>query len=213
MASDFHALDDLASLAPPGDYRSPAHFPAKLRALEITRWGKRIRTQSYATLGTRPFRFDAGSAAPRWDLTDLSTYPEPATDADLAAGTDMVYRVGYRACAGGPFDRRIPETPVPRHLNSQEEQFSRWRKSARIELWDNDGIVNTASMLWPDPRETVLVLGDHMDIVGHYKLVELGRPAARKYLSYDLMQSASPIGDEAFTEVWSSVFRFCAAAR
>ena len=39
-----------------------------------------------------------------------------------------------------------------------------------IELWDNDGVVNTAPMLWPK-GEKVLVLADHLDIVGHYKLV------------------------------------------
>ena len=174
MASDFHAIDDLASQAPPGEYRSPAHFPETLRAQEIARWGKRIKTQSYATLGRRPCRFDSGSAAPRWDLSNPWTYPECTKDATLAAGTDLVYRIGYRACAGGPFQHRIPDdAPMPRHLNSQKQQISLWRKSDRMELWDNDGIVNTASMLWPDIRETVLVLGDHMDIVGHYKLVKL----------------------------------------
>ena len=53
---------------------SPAHFPATRRAQEISRWGKRIRTQSYATLGRRPFRFDPGAAAPRWDLSNPWTY-------------------------------------------------------------------------------------------------------------------------------------------
>ena len=43
-----------------------------------------------------------------------------------------------------------------------------------IELWDNDGIVNTASMLWPK-GETVLVPADHLDIVGHYKLVKVAQ--------------------------------------
>ena len=127
-------------------------------------------------------------------------------------GTDLVYRTGYRACAGGPFDQPVPEgKPAPRYLNSQKDRIRLWRKSARLELWDNDGIVNTASMLWPDIRQTVLVLADHMDIVGHYKLIEPEAPGARKYVAYDLMESASGFGDEAFAEVWNSVFRFCAA--
>jgi triacylglycerol lipase len=213
MGSDFHAIDDLASQAPPGDYRSPAHFPARLRAKEVARWGERIKTQSYATLGRRPFRFNQGGAPPRWDLSKLWTYPEVTKDDVLAAGTDLVYRMGYRACAAGPFHRPVPDgAPLPRHLKSQTQQIRLWRKSARMEIWDNDGIVNTLSMFWPDLRETVLVLGDHMDIVGHYKLVEADQPGTgRKYLAYDLMESASGFGDETFAEVWSSVFRFCSS--
>ena len=212
MASDFHAIDDLASQAPSGTYRSPAHFPEKKRLEEIQRWGKRIKTQSYATLGTRPFRFDPGSDAPRWDLSNPWTYPECGKDATLAAGTDIAYRIGYRACAGGPFQHQVPAArTIPGYLKSQEEQVRLRRKSAPMELWDNDGIVNTASMLWPSPRETVLVLADHMDIVGHYKLVNAPAHATgRKYVAYDLLGSASEFGDEAFAEVWAGVFRFCA---
>jgi hypothetical protein len=40
-----------------------------------------------------------------------------------------------------------------------------------IEQWDYYGIVNTASMLWPNGKKTRLVHGDHGDIIGHYKLV------------------------------------------
>jgi triacylglycerol lipase len=214
MASDFHAIDDLASQAPSGDYRSPAHFPEKTRTQEVARWGKRIQAQSYATLGKRPFPFDPGGVAPRWDLSNPWSYPEVAKDDTLAAGTDVAYRVGYRACAGGPFSQPAPNgAAVPRHLKSQQRQISLWHKSARMELWDNDGIVNTASMFWPDPRETVLVLGDHMDIVGHYKLVEVDQPSiGRKYVAYDLLASASGFGDDTFAEVWRNVFRFCATA-
>jgi hypothetical protein len=214
MATDFHAIDDLASQAPSGTYRSPAHFPEKKRLEEIQRWGKRIKTRSYATLGTRPFRFEPGSAAPRWDLSNPWTYPECARDRTLAAGTDIAYRIGYRACAGGPFQHQVPNgRSVPGHLKSQEEQVRLRRKSAPLELWDNDGIVNTASMLWPSSRETLLVLADHMDIVGHYKLVNAGPHAeGRQYMAYDLLGSASGFGDEAFAEVWDGVFRFCAAA-
>jgi hypothetical protein len=213
MASDFHAIDDLASQPPPGEYRSPAHFPAEIRDEEMARWGKRIRTLSYATLGTRPFRFDPGCAAPRWDLANPWTYPECSKDASLAAGTDMVYRMGYRACAGGPFEHQCPDGAPLRRLQTQKRQIDLWRKQNRLELWDNDGIVNTASMLWPDIRETVMVLGDHMDIAGHYKRVPLEPPGTRKFVAYDLMESASGFGDGAFAEVWSGVFRFCATAR
>ena len=89
-----------------------------------------------------------------------------------------------------------------------------------IELWDNDGIVNTASMLWPDGENAVLVLADHIDIVGHYKLVPVAgwttdsesANQGRRYQSYDLLKSTSGFVDETFTQVWNDVFDFCAAS-
>ena len=106
MASDFHAIDDLASQAPTGTYRSPAHFPEKKRAEEIQRWGKRIKTRSYATLGRRPFRFDPGSDAPRWDLSNPWTYPECAKDDHTRRGHR--YRISHRL----PGLRRRPIPPA-----------------------------------------------------------------------------------------------------
>jgi hypothetical protein len=34
----------------------------------------------------------------------------------------------------------------------------------------------------------------------------------REYLAYDLLGSASGFEDDAFAEVWSGIFGFCAAA-
>jgi hypothetical protein len=120
------------------------------------------------------------------------------------ARTDIVYRCCYRACAGGPF--RCPNkgrTTIPQ--SSVGPQLSQ-----TIEIWDNDGIVNTASMLWPDGRHTLLVRADHMDIVGHYELVPNHRKnSKRKYDAYDLLKSDSGFDDAAFAQVWSHVFDFC----
>jgi hypothetical protein len=48
-----------------------------------------------------------------------------------------------------------------------------------IAIWDTDGIVNTASMIWQNPKphaeDIVLVNADHIDIVGHYKKRRLCR--------------------------------------
>lgn len=85
---------------------------------------------------------------------------------------------------------------------------------ASLELWDNDGIVNTLSMLWPK-GENVLVASDHLDIVGHYKPVKLGRKRAgcgrgpaRVYRSYDLLKSFPRFSDEMFEQVWTEIFNF-----
>ena len=81
-----------------------------------------------------------------------------------------------------------------------------------IEVWDNDGIVNTASMLWPE-GENILVPGDHMDIVGHYKPIEAIGGGGRKFHAYDLLKSDSGFGDEIFKGVWREIFGFCRDAR
>jgi len=77
-----------------------------------------------------------------------------------------------------------------------------------IEVWDNDGIVNTLSMLWPKDAN-VLVPGDHMDIVGQYKLIKAERGEGRKYRVYDLLKSESGFTDKIFKDVWKEIFAFC----
>jgi len=82
--------------------------------------------------------------------------------------------------------------------------------SQPLEIWDNDGIVNTAAMLWPDGLDTRLVRADHGDIIGHYRLVQaIG--GAREYHTYDLLRSDSGFTDAQFSAVWQDVFSFCAA--
>jgi hypothetical protein len=77
-----------------------------------------------------------------------------------------------------------------------------------LEVWDNDGVVNTLSMLWPT-GENVLVPADHMDIVGQYKAIEAERGGGRKYRTYDLLKSESGFSDKMFKDVWNEIFAFC----
>lgn len=197
MVWDFAAIDDLTPAAAPEritERTSPAHFPAALRQTEVAGWGS-IRTRSYATVSPRAFRFEPGQPGPPWEISSVWTWPA-FTPGAQAERTDIAYRYCYRACAGGPF-------AVP--ASQQVPALTPWGKAEplRIELWDSDGIVNTASMLWPNGRDTVLVEGDHMDIVGHYHRDGMG--------AYDLLGSASGFDASACARVWNSVFDFCAS--
>jgi hypothetical protein len=204
MASDFSAIDDLTAGAPDGTPASPAHFDAGMRNREKEIWRTAdIQVQSYATLGKRPFRFDEDAPAPVWDLLNPCSYPELTKDDAQSAGTDFVYRTCYRACAGGPFRH-----PDPNRVRAPKPLAA--IKPGKIALWDNDGIVNTASMLWPDVGQMLLVAGDHMDIVGHYRRLLAAGDSGRTYDAYDLLKSDSQFGDEAFAMVWNGVFDFCA---
>jgi hypothetical protein len=140
---------------------------------------------------------------PPWELSKPSTYPECTSRDPLSAETDIVYRTCYRACAGGPFTYpKYPGfIPVAKSLGSSQQR--------RIQVWENDGIVNTASMLWPNGAETRLVPGDHMDIVGHYTRVRASSPdEGRGYQAYDLLKSGTAFEDT-FEQVWNDVFEFC----
>jgi pimeloyl-ACP methyl ester carboxylesterase len=207
MASDFHVIEDLTSQPPESEPKSPAHFNREQRKKEFQRWNDPpIETLSYATVARSPFRFVSGSPAPVWDLANPCTYPEISKDARLSVDTDISYRLCYRACAGGPFQRPAEGGRVTRYLNGAPQ--------GRLEIWDNDGIVNTLSMLWPK-SPNVLVAADHLDIVGHYKPVKVerkrvgsgGRPA-REYRSYDLLKSVPKFNNQTFEQVWTEIFNF-----
>jgi len=200
MASDFSAIDDLTSRPHrAGKPVSPAHFGVRDREKELKRM-RGIEFRSYVTLGRRPFRFDPGRTAPPFELAKPWTYPEVTKDSALSAGTDIAYRTFYRACAGGPFRQPALSCKVTERLPGAPQHS--------IEVWDNDGIVNTLSMLWPKDAN-VLVPGDHMDIVGQYKLIKAERGEGRKYRVYDLLKSESGFTDKIFKEVWKEIFAFC----
>jgi len=206
MASDFRAIDDLTSRPPRVSKvseltgrkpMSPAHFDPSTRKTELEQL-RDIEFRSYVTVGRRPFCLDPGGSAPPWELAKPWTYPEISKDAALSAGTDIVYRTCYRACAGGPFEP----------AKSSSEEAKRLSPQHPIEVWDNDGIVNTLSMFWPK-GDNVLVHADHMDIVGQYKKLRADAGGGRKYRTYDLLKSDSGFSDKIFSEVWGEIFAFC----
>jgi hypothetical protein len=202
--ADFAAIDDLA-VAPGQDRATPARFDADTRRRELDAWaGHGILSRSYATVGSRAFQFERGVPAPAWKLLNPFTWAEPDGGAAGAPRTDLVYRMSYRACAGGPFG--IPgggATAAATRFDTGQLQ--------ELEVWDNDGIVNTASMLWPEGSATRLVAGDHGDIIGHYRLVEAAGAGPRVHHTYDLLGSGSGFGEETFRAVWRDVFEFCAS--
>ena len=207
IASDFSAIDDL-SVDADGDTISPAHFTAKMREDETAAWKNHgILAQSYATLGARPFDFDPDRPAPRWDLVNPLSYPETTRRSRPSVKCDIAYRTCYRACAGGPFRYpNIPRLPAPPKLVDESG------RQRTIAIWDNDGIVNTASMLWPNGRQTVLFNADHMDIVGHFRRVRaVGRDTGRTYQAYDLLKSGTGFHLNKFEQVWNGIFTFCAS--
>jgi triacylglycerol lipase len=204
--SDFSAIDDLTSAQPKDRKKlSPAHRRASELDDELASFRSHdIETLSFATLGNRPFSFPPGERLAPWKLWSARSLAELEPRSDTAP-TDIAYRLAYRACTGGPFECVWPVNALLACVGGEPID------ARSIEAWDNDGIVNTASMFWPNGAKTKLVRGDHGDIIGHYRLApeEPNADSSRRYHSYDLLGSGSGFDAETFQAVWFDTFGFC----
>jgi hypothetical protein len=191
---------------------SPAHYPPTTRRRETAFWEVNgIKTMSFATLGKNAHPYNTGGPGDTWN--PISLWGPYITSIQ---GCDSTYAAAWLACASGGFDTN---TQADRSLRDIDDN----QVKRRMEQWENDGIVNTASMLWPNEEETILVHGDHADIIGHYKLeppevvpaqVVPAAGQLRRHDRYDLFVSAEADGmdkfnDERFKKVWTKIFDFC----
>ena len=240
MAHDLSALADLGTRAPPGRKpadRSPAHFDQTQRAAELSEWPAQLTTRSYVTLvdasqvhpprAVRALTKGLVEAADRrWLGRGLSAagtvshalpLPNAASVATLMAGLlewlpKAPFELFHTACAAAehPLSR-------PPSLPATIEQLGDAppRRTSKIAPTDNDGVVNTLSMLWPyeadrPERHTfVLVEADHGDIIGHGPTFHDGVSRKR---SYDLLQSPQPIRPDQLEAVWRDIYAFASAA-
>jgi triacylglycerol lipase len=72
---------------------------------------------------------------------------------------------------------------------------------------DNDGLVNTVSMVWPDPESCFLVRADHADVIGHFQAEAAEEPLGA-WRRYDLLNSASGFGEGEFEALWLRIAAF-----
>jgi hypothetical protein len=201
VETDFFAIDDLAVERPADAPPSPAHYSQADRQRELAAWKAApvpIGTLSFATVGRRPYDRDPRTSSKLLlELVQLAAIIEP----DSTARTDIVYRFAYATTAAGPFeivgDATVNDSGTRRVLQA----------------WENDGIANTASMLWPNGPDTRLVHADHGDIIGHYRSSAAVKASeqmrGRKNHSYDILGSSSGFETEAdFDRVWHEIFDF-----
>ena len=177
-----------------------------------------IRTRSIATIGRRAFTFDPAKKAKPFHFRNPSTWPTKKRASD-AGEMDTSYLLTYRACAGGPFT--VPSSVAESAGDIDTLNLSLFdvtklgprgpTSEQGLAVWDNDGIVNTASMLWPDLEQTRLVAADHLDIVGHYVLRRTvpSDTSGRRYASVDALKSHTEFTRNEFDDVWKEVFDFC----
>jgi triacylglycerol lipase len=141
------------------------------------------------------------------------------------ARPSALFELAYALCAdpSGPF-RSPPYDPTfapeVTFLNTSGEgrlpTAEGPRPSATLRASDNDGIVNTLSMLWPfdagrpGAHEAFLVEADHADIIGHHSLFPqpLDPQNDRQYEAYNILQANVPFGQAAFGQIWRHIFGF-----
>jgi triacylglycerol lipase len=168
------------------------------RAEEQKRWAEYgISIRSYAT------RSPPGDGHAASDEDQVRSLKDVLRGALGNPKTDLLYRLAYRACAAGPF----------RHAQVERTATSLTDGAVRtIEAHENDGIVNTASMLWPNGEQTFLVEADHADIIGHYENGQFDpQEKGRKRNRYDILGSNSGFREPQFKAVWEHIFEYCAS--
>jgi hypothetical protein len=235
MSHDFGALDDLrppsgSSGAPPP--ASPAGLSQDQRAAELELWADRP-VLSFATRAPEPaggpalqavhalravlrhgsLLVNAGSQLPgvsaAWGLALLAA---------LQARPELAYEACHAFCADpeGPFRDPGTHASVEVVPLTADGAGPGVLLPGSIAVADNDGIVNTLSMLWPPRSRAYLVQADHADIVGHYQPLhctvgESGRRGRRRE-SYDILQSSAGFDLPLFNRVWRTLFEFGAQA-
>jgi hypothetical protein len=111
-----------------------------------------------------------------------------------------VYSLSYRLTAYRPPVHFRPCTV--RELHEPERERT-------LQPSDNDGLVNSVSQVWPDPEHSLLVDGDHADVIGHYRSPPTQRDGdAFFWRQYDLLNSPTSFGEEHFRKLWLRVGHF-----
>lgn len=199
--ADFDAIKDLAVLPIETDPSSPAHFDNAQRTMELAHWRSHdIEAQSYATIATCPFDSPVTRNPREWMLANPMRYPDVGLAPHARAKTDVMFRACYRACLAGPFSVE----------GSRHATWLTGERSHAIADYENDGIVNTGSMLWPNGAATKLVAADHGDIIGHFLPSDATTPRRAHERTYDLLRSNSGFERTMFEHVWHDVFDFAA---
>jgi hypothetical protein len=201
---DFLAIKDLAARS---ESRDPPRLVDAGFEMERALWTREgIETLSFATLAKCPF--DVARMKDSRKLASLLRVVRAILHRSQT--TDPIFRLVYALCAEGPFLDKF--ATLPAELSATDLATGAART---VKAWDNDGIANTASMLWPAGKSTLLVDGDHGDIIGHFELQKAPAPSepdlrpGRVYSSYDFFASDSAFGPRQFAAVWHRVFDFC----
>lgn len=207
---DFLAIDDLASRRR-DERHEESHDESLGRAITIMK-DRRMVTRTYATLAERPFEL---SDVVAWRTREKrSLFAMTRLVRKRTRNVDVTYAAGYAACAAGPF--AAESVPAP-WLDGQTPPG--FEAEHAPEAHENDGVVNTASMLCadlPDDQRT-LVYADHGDIIGHFAFepetdVKTARQSDGMRDRYDLLVSSSGFDVADFERIWTGIFDFAANA-
>lgn len=116
-------------------------------------------------------------------------------------GARGLYKLVYALNARRPSPELGQAQAIPWLLEPQEAP-------RRLMPSDNDGIVNSVSMVWPDAESSFLVEADHADVIGHFDYVPPPPGASQRNYQYDLLSSGSDFGPDQFEALWRKIASF-----
>ena len=156
----------------------------------------------------------------------LDSGPLGAALLALHENPSLLFELAHAACADptGPFidPAEIAPTMIAPELT---DGITGERLEPRMfQPRDNDGIVNSQSMMWPydirapERHAFRYIECDHGDIIGHFELARAPKPklGQRCHFAYDLLQRSAPSAEANrrpferadFERVWRGVFDF-----
>jgi hypothetical protein len=89
---------------------------------------------------------------------------------------------------------------LPDSLKNKVEEVDKLLEGGTVTLDADvhDGVVNSASMVWPDRDKSFAVDADHADVIGHFI-------TDRDRHRYDLLPSAASFDEIVFHELWADI--------
>lgn len=187
---------------------------ARASYFETLRWLLDISTDIAAISDLDPVRTPGAPESPahrrtadeerafleKWDIHygSIVTVAKRPKETEEARG---LYKLVYALNARRPSPELGQAQTIPWLLEPYEA-------ARRLMPSDNDGIVNSVSMVWPDAESSFLVEADHADVIGHFDYVQPPPDAPQRYYQYDLLCSGSDFGPDQFAALWRKIASF-----
>ncbi|MCY1073689.1 esterase/lipase family protein [Archangium lansingense] len=186
---------------------------ARASYFETLRWLLDISTDIAAISDLDPVRTPGAPESPahrrtaeeerdflmKWDIHYGSIVTVAKRPAEKEARG--LYKLVYALNARRPSPELGQAQTIPWLLEPHEA-------ARRLMPSDNDGIVNSVSMVWPDAESSFLVEADHADVIGHFNYVQPPPDTPQRYYQYDLLCSGSDFDLDQFEALWRKIASF-----
>ncbi len=193
-----HFIHAVADMLDEAGVLGSGYQRARSRAVfyDLLRWSSEMASDQRALRDLQPSKERGESPEVELTLYEGRSTRSIVTVAGLKPEAQLLFSSLHALLAFRPSPKLGVPCSLPFLLQPQEQRS--------LGLEDNDGIVNSVSMVWPDVERSLIVEADHADIIGHY-----GQKASK---SYDLLPSGLGFDQERFEKIWENIAVFIEAA-